>query len=291
MNIGFRENKEFKILQLTDIHYVDGSPSDIETVKLMGKLIQWEMPDLIVITGDTVYGEGNLLVVADALEPVISSGIPWTFVFGNHDDEEIGNKAELFERMIKLPNCLAYDDKTAGYGIGNHVVDIVNSKNEIAWRLMLLDSGTYLKTDGNVEYDYIHESQINWYKEACKNVTSALAFFHIPLQEYEDAYKNDPVGEKNEDICYSSVNTGFADCMAGDGVTRGVFVGHDHINDYVGRYKGLLLGYGRASGYNTYSTEGYKHGARIILLNENDPRLFKTWQRLEDGSVCCITTA
>ena len=47
-------------------------------------------------------------------------------------------------------------------------------------------------------------------------------------------------------------------------ILRGVFVGHDHINDYEGTLHGIRLCYGRGSGYQCYGLEGYAKGARII---------------------------
>ena len=32
----------------------------------------------------------------------------------------------------------------------------------------------------------------------------------------------------------------------------GLFVGHDHANDYVNEYEGLYIGYGRKTGYGCY---------------------------------------
>ena len=32
----------------------------------------------------------------------------------------------------------------------------------------------------------------------------------------------------------------------------GMFVGHDHANDYVNDYEGLKIGYGRKTGYGCY---------------------------------------
>lgn len=31
-----------------------------------------------------------------------------------------------------------------------------------------------------------------------------------------------------------------------------VFVGHDHSNDYVNEFEGMILGYGRKTGYGCY---------------------------------------
>jgi hypothetical protein len=53
----------------------------------MRELIRAENPDFIMTTGDTVYGERNLDFLEKALEPVLESGIPWGYAFGNHDVE------------------------------------------------------------------------------------------------------------------------------------------------------------------------------------------------------------
>ena len=68
---------------------------------------------------------------------------------------------------------------------------------------------------------------------------------------------------------------------AGD--VMGVFVGHDHDNDYAVMWKNILLAYGRFTGGNTE----YNHlpnGARIIVLNEGSCT-FDTWIRQKGGIV------
>ncbi len=37
----------------------------------------------------------------------------------------------------------------------------------------------------------------------------------------------------------------------------GTFVGHDHVNDFVGDLYGIRLCYGRATGFNTYGRQGF----------------------------------
>ena len=68
---------------------------------------------------------------------------------------------------------------------------------------------------------------------------------------------------------------------AGD--VMGVFVGHDHDNDYAVMWKDILLAYGRFTGGNTE----YNHlpnGARVIELSEG-MRSFTSWIRQKDGVV------
>lgn len=59
--------------------------------------------------------------------------------------------------------------------------------------------------------------------------------------------------------------------MKESGDVMGIFVGHDHDNDYAVMWKGILLAYGRFTGGNTE----YNHlsnGARIIVLEKAPAR-------------------
>src|SRR5690606_23438740 len=87
-------------------------------------------------------------------------------------------------------------------------------------------------------------------------------------------------GEKHEPICSPIINTGFFAALHEAGDVLGTFVGHDHINDFIGELHGIRLCYGRGSGFNTYGKEGFARGARIIRLHEG-VRSFETWLRLE----------
>ena len=55
--VRFNSDGKFKIIQITDIHYGETDPEkDPKTTVLMRKLIEWEKPDLAVLTGDMVSG-------------------------------------------------------------------------------------------------------------------------------------------------------------------------------------------------------------------------------------------
>lgn len=45
----------------------------------------------------------------------------------------------------------------------------------------------------------------------------------------------------------------------------GMFVGHDHNNDYAVAYKEVLLAYGRYTGGNTVYNDLASNGARVIV--------------------------
>ena len=109
----------------------------------------------------------------------------------------------------------------------------------------------------------------------------ALAFFHIPLPEYNEIWDRQLCeGHKHETICCPNFNSGFFAALRQGGDVLGTFVGHDHVNDFEGELDGIRLCYGRASGFNTYGFPGFERGARVIQLYEGQ-REFKTWFCLE----------
>jgi hypothetical protein len=176
-------------------------------------------------------------------------------------------------------------------GTDNHYLEVKNHQGDTKWVLFGLDSGNYNQLPFVGGYDYIKNNQIHWYKhvigeiEQKENLFSTLVFMHIPLPEYNDVWDNEVCyGEKREAVCCPSINSGFFTAVLEAGHTKGIFVGHDHINDYIGTLHGVTLGYGRATGYNTYGQEGYMRGARIILLDVNNTDSFETYVRLENGS-------
>lgn len=291
-DLFFKDNGKFKILQFTDIHYTDDNEDDHRTTKLMEQLIREEAPDFIIATGDTVYGPDNAFNVTKALNPIIVSNVPWSYTFGNHDTEVGVDHDSLFKVIEKLPNCIAYNADASIYGTANHYIEVKNRQGETTWVLFGLDNGTYNPLSFIGGYAYVNSNQLHWYKNIIRefeqkvNTFSTLVFMHIPLPEYNEVWDQEICyGEKREAVCCPRINSGFFTAMLEAGHTKGVFVGHDHVNDYMGTLHGITLGYGRATGYNTYGQEGYMRGARIILLDENIIDSFETYIRLEDGTV------
>ena len=287
----FKEDDTFKILQFTDVHWVDGCENDLRTTAGMKSILELEKPDFVVFTGDTVYGNDNANAFRMAVEPVNNANIPWAAVFGNHDSELGSSKEILLSVQQESSLCLTEAGEPDIDGIGNYVISVNTSEGKPSWFLFFIDSGDYNKNEKVGGYDFIKRSQINWYikksselKDNYGNIP-ALSFFHIPLQEHNLIWNIcECYGEKNENVCCSPQNSGLFSAMLEMGNMKGVFVGHDHINDYWGELFSIKLYYGRATGYNTYGSETFKHGARIIMLkaNSND---FESYIRLDDGSL------
>ena len=52
------------------------------------------------------------------------------------------------------------------------------------------------------------------------------------------------------------------------GDVMGTFVGHDHTNDFIGKYYTIALAYGRKTQDNDYMTDLVPPGGRVIVLKE-----------------------
>ena len=293
--LKFREDGTFTIVQFTDLHWKNGEPEDVQTYSLMKSVLLAESPDLVVFTGDVIQGEyckdpresyRNAVRVAEELR------IPWAAVFGNHDPEKC-SKEELIDAQLSSPFCLTEPGPSMGNRLGNYVLEIQSgTAGTPAAALYFIDSGmsTELPIGG---YEWITHQQIGWYKEKSSLLTQqnqgvplpSLAFFHIPLPEYNEVWNDHTCyGHSFEEMCCPKVNSGLFTAFLEMKDVKGVFVGHDHINDFWGELHGVRLCYGRATGYNTYGKEGFPRGARIIRMLEGESS-FQSWLRLDDGSV------
>jgi len=164
-----------------------------------------------------------------------------------------------------------------------------------------LDSGRYspdtiagqsVEADGLRSYDWIRSSQVSWYVRTSGELEATygrgipgLMFFHIPLPEFalmwEHRDHHGVIGEKNEDVAAGAFNSGLFAALQERGDVKGVFVGHDHKNDFVGDYFGIRLGYSANTGFGTYGLDGEDpdrmRGARIFVIREERPEHFETF--------------
>lgn len=292
--LSFRKDGTFTIAQLTDLHWKQGDALDQRTEKLIEHVLETERPDFVIFTGDTIESGGiadPLQAYRDAVGAVRRSGIPWAAVFGNHDAEGNVTKAELMKVQQECPACLSEAGPEAIAGIGNYSIPVYGSDGTPAAVLYALDSGEYAAPHLH-GYDWIRRNQIDWFTQQSEAYAQGhggqplpgLMFFHIPLPEFAEVWAYETCfGEKYEGVASPKVNSGLFVAMLEQGGIDGVFVGHDHINDYCGELHGIRLCYGRATGYNTYGREGWPRGARIIRLTEGK-RGFETWLQLVDGT-------
>lgn len=67
---------------------------------------------------------------------------------------------------------------------------------------------------------------------------AALAYFPIPVPEFNHLSPENFTGVKQEEISSASINSGFFITLLEGGDVKAAFVGHDHVNDFCGDVHG-----------------------------------------------------
>lgn len=295
--LRYRQDGTFKIVQFTDIHWQKDGAQDKKTAQLMADLLDAEKPDLVVLTGDTIEGstmtarEDYTRAYSACTLPIVERKIPWAAVFGNHDEEGPVNRQDQMKLMQNIPYCLACPGPKDIDGVSNYYLSIHDADGKEAKNtLYFIDSLAYAPKEME-SYAWITRKQINWFIRTAEKIEKehrkklpALAFFHIPIPEYNQVFGDNSLGCKQEDVCCPKINSGFFAAMLETRDIMGTFVGHDHINDYEGVLYGIRLCYGRATGFSTYGKEGFPRGGRVIVLSE-DQKEFRSWIRVENNQI------
>lgn len=286
--LQFNKNGKFKIVQFTDVHYIYQDPRSAVSVERIQEVLEAEHPDLVVFTGDLIYGKPAEEGMRTVLNLVSERAIPFAVTFGNHDDEQGLTREALLKIIQTVPHNLTTTTEGIS-GVTNYILPLLSSDgSRNAEILYLFDSRSYSQIKGVNGYDYISFDQIQWYRENSRRYTAAnggqpvpsLAFFHIPLPEYNQAASAENAaffGARKEKACAPQLNSGLFASMKEMGDVAGIFVGHDHDDDYAVMWHGILLAYGRYTGGDTVYNN-LPNGARVIELTEGQ-KGFRTWIR------------
>lgn len=297
--LNFKDGK-FKILQLSDMQ--DTYVTNVDTPRLVKALIEKVKPDLIVLTGDQIKGYGIYFnfgserknadtTLTNLLKPIAESNIPFTAVFGNHD--EFGSATKDFQWSIynRYENFIGE----------NFDVDFVEIKDGDDTKFVVYLFDTVLDSEGH--YVNLSSETIKKFKDIqealfkkCKKYVPAIAFQHIPPEEiysclkasdkpqkgyfqgagkYSDKYytmpdyaKNDRsfMGENAAVLCNTKEQL---DALCKHNDVKGLYFGHDHNNSFVVKYNNLDLGYTQGCGFNVYGP-GKNRGGRVFEINSED---------------------
>ena len=160
--------------------------------------------------------------------------------------------------------------------MGNFHISLKNIKNqEVEFSLYFLDYGSNNK---KFKYDWIHEDQIQWFKQIntkYKKIPS-FVFTHVPLKEFKQT-KELSQGEHLECVDPSRHKTNFFNELVNAKNILAVFCGHEHYNNYCTKYKGIHLCYGQNSGFDFYNSKlPKKRGLRIINIDFNNMKTLNT---------------
>lgn len=295
--LGWDTTKDFKILQVSDVHL---SQSDLheEHFALMSRTIKAANPDLIVLNGD-IFTFADKHVVNKVFDFIDKKNIPWTYTFGNHDDQ--GYYADNYiPRLLAsgkfthaIMTNLEDDDVT---GRTNFVINL-NDKNDghkTVYQVYILDSHSY--NFETMKYDCLKQDQIDWYERVVKysqkhfspGIKSSM-YMHIGFPETVQIWDQSKpakdqtglvIGDMEEWSGSPDSDPGFFKKILELGSTQSVHVAHDHANDSVMLHKGVYFCFGVHSTNRIYNDEkGVKFGGQVVKIDKTTKEVtFKNYR-------------
>ncbi len=312
--LRFNSDHKFKIMQIADTQEIPAVSSDTlslinnaldrekpDLVIFTGDQIKGYSKKF---KKDPVIIESTIDIL---VEPIAKRNIPFMVTYGNHDAQcGVDNRGQ-YKFYAKYDNFISGDLRNSD-DVGTADIQIYSStEDKPVFELYIIDS--HGKAKDGAGYAPVDKKQIEWYvsrREQLKaengDYLPSLVFQHIPVPEFFDVIKKVPKGTKGAVPAYGEheneyfvlndetiaeggfmlespaspdVNTGEFEAMSEKGDVLGIYVGHDHNNSFVVKYKGVDLGYTQGAGFNVYGP-GENRGVRIFELDETAPREYKT---------------
>ena len=291
----YNDDGSFKVLQLTDTHVIYGDPRSERAYENVAKMLDIEKPDLVIHTGDVVFAGPAEKAARKVLGLISERKIPFAVALGNHDSQYDLDRKGIYDVIRNIP----YNINTpADKGISKASNDVItlSGDNGVDRVFYLFDSGDSMGVE-DAGYDNVHIDQIEWYESYSREFKAgnggkpvhSLAFFHIPPAEFDYCLRLPEggwnfIGHMGEHIGCSKLNSGLFQAMKMNGDIQAIVCGHEHNNDFVMQYKGIMLIYGRFSGCDTVYNDLKPNGARVFEFIRGQ-RGFTTWVRLNTGEM------
>ncbi|SPO32491.1 related to DCR2 - dosage-dependent cell cycle regulator [Ustilago trichophora] len=203
--LTFRKDGSFKILQLADLHFsvtpepcrdynvsdprfatARGCLAKNDTLALVDLWLDSEKPDLVVLTGDQLNGQGTSWDPKSVLSlytaPLIQRKIPYAVILGNHDSESGPlSRDEQMQLISQLPYSYSINGPGLITGSGNYYLKLQSpgaDKGHVA-TLWFMDTGSHAEKDAwkpwsKPGYGYIHKDQISWFESKYTAIKETL---------------------------------------------------------------------------------------------------------------------
>ena len=294
-------DEPIRILQLTDTQMIDhtqvrlgnGAVTDYSNkdhimYDIIDYVVEETKPDLILITGDYVYGDydDNGSLFREQTDYFDSLGIYWAVIFGNHDNDSDSEYArwleEGWEDWYARKQCQYLEASTHGLfrtrtqisGYSNFSIAI-KQNGEFVRSVFMIDTHGSHQTAQEIK-----QIQLDWYKESVAAINAfagkAVPQFiciHVPIyafnlaaQQYgyvEGTTPNMEIPENdNGDFGFIRQNPGSMDksmvafnTFKNNGADA-ILAGHLHKNNSSILYQGVRMVFGtKSSRYDKYSED------------------------------------
>lgn len=294
-DLRFRKDGKFKIVQLTDTHVIAGDERSSRALQNVAEMLDVEKPDLVIHTGDIIFGRPARDSFQQILSLIGERRIPWAVALGNHDGQFGLSRQEAYDFIRTLPYNINTQQKVGVSGDSNDIITLSTRRGRPERMLCLFDSHDEVKYEGKTSYASLEMDQVDWFEQqACRlarqnkgKALPTLIFQHIPPAEFTEALADKDhhrmTGNQKEKVCSPSFNNGTFTRIMSHPEVEAIFCGHDHDNDYAMHWHGCHFVYGRYSGCDTVYNNLKPNGCRVIELEQGKPG-FRTYIRLFGGN-------
>ncbi|PTB67828.1 Metallo-dependent phosphatase [Trichoderma citrinoviride] len=211
--LSFTTNGTFQVSIFEDLHFGEnawdtwGPQQDINSVKVINKVLDRESPGLVVLNGDLITGENTFLenstlYVDRIVQPLVERHLTWASTYGNHDHNFNISGEGILERERRWPNARTRSMVPGrAAGVSNYYLPVYAAGcNELQCSPELLlwffDSrgGFYFQerhADGSQvgQPDWVDVSVVDWFQQTNQRfvakhgrIIPSLAFVHIPTE-------------------------------------------------------------------------------------------------------------
>lgn len=285
--VSVEEGKDPVVLQLTDPQFTDLAQAEEKCYRYMRETIENTSPDLILVTGDLIYGhmddDGSIFV--DFVEFMEGFDIPWAPIFGNHDAECEMGADWMCARLEEAENCLFLQRELSGNG--NYTVGIEQGGALKRVFFMLDSNGCSQASAASLANGHtkvgmgLEPDQMRWFVEVGTEILEAspetkISFVcHIPPAIFSEAFAKYGYTDTGEEkinidrlpdkdagdfgyigekmVTWDSANIVW-NAMKGL-QTDSLFVGHCHTNSASVVYEGVRFQFGqKSSTYDSFNS-------------------------------------
>ena len=270
------------VLQLTDPQIMEMDRVDQACYQYIREVITATNPDLIIITGDIIYGkfDDNGKALLSFINFMESFEIPWAPIFGNHDNESNMGADWQCKQLENAQHCLFEQKKLTGNG--NYSVAIAQG-GKIKRVFYMLDtngcgsaSQASLDNGHTVKEFGLFEDQIEWYTNEILTLREVQEDFKISFayhaqaavfgkvfeaNGFKEATETEEQTTVNLDLINGAEGFGYigrplknpwdADFSIFNGMkllgADSIFVGHEHCNSISVVYEGVRFQFGQKS--------------------------------------------
>ncbi|KAI5358867.1 putative calcineurin-like phosphoesterase domain, ApaH type, metallo-dependent phosphatase [Septoria linicola] len=207
--LRFTSDGTFQISVFADLHFGEnawntwGPQQDINSLRIIGDILDAEKQDLVVLNGDLITGENTYLFNSSdyldiLVKPIVDRGLPFASTYGNHDSSFNLSREQILGRERRYheswTNQMVF---TPTSGVSNYYLEVFPSSGGPTPCLILwfFDSrGGHLyqqKSPNNTligQPNWVDQTVVDWFlttntqlvaKHNNKPIPS-LAFVHIP---------------------------------------------------------------------------------------------------------------